>query len=86
MDALATCLEWRLANPDSRLRDDTLRTLQRLFGWLQEAIPFNNDEPTRRLGQLEWEFLSLLDGFDAFPKTLIHCLSDAPEFFAVSRR
>jgi len=82
MDAVAACLEWRLANPDSSLRDDTLRSLQRLFGWLQKTVPFSNDEPTRRLGQLEWDFLSLLDGFGASPETLIHCLSDDPKFFA----
>ncbi|MCY2991151.1 MAG: helix-turn-helix transcriptional regulator [Planctomycetota bacterium] len=82
MDALTACLEWRHSNPDTRLRDDTLHTVQRLFGWLQKTVPFNNDESARRLGQLEWEFLSLLDGFGALPATLIRCLSDNPEFFA----
>ena len=66
----------------TRLRDDTLRTIQELFGWLQKIIQFRKDEPTRRLAQLEWEFLSLLDGFEASPATLIHCLSDDPKFFA----
>ena len=56
--------------------------LQELFGWLQKALQFGNDEPTRRLAQLEWEFLSLLDGFEASPETLIYCLSDDPKFFA----
>ena len=40
------------------------------------------DEPTRRLAELERDFLSLLDGFGASPKTLIRFLSEDPEFFA----
>ncbi|NQT37886.1 MAG: helix-turn-helix domain-containing protein [Planctomycetes bacterium] len=82
MDALTAYLEWRQSNTETRLRDDTLSTIQGLFGWLQETIQFNNDEPTRQLGQLEWEYLDLLDGFGALPKTLIYCLSDDPGFFA----
>ncbi len=82
MDVLTACLEWRNSNPDTELRDDTLHTIQELFGWLQEEIPGNDDELIRRLAQLEWSFLSLLDGFAASPATLIQCLSDEPQFFA----
>lgn len=82
MDALDACLEWRQSNPDTGLQDDTLRTIQELFGWLQKTVQFKNNELTRRLGQLEWAFLSLLDGFGASPTTLTHCLSDDPQFFA----
>jgi hypothetical protein len=82
MDVLAACLEWRQSHPDAELHDETLRTIQRLFGWLQEAVPFDNDEPTRRLAELERDYLSLLDGFGALPKTLVRFLSEDPEFFA----
>jgi len=82
MDALTAFLEWRQSKPDARLRNDTLHTIQELFGWLQQTIEFKNDEPTRRLGQLEWEFLSLLDGHGALPATLIRLLSENPERFA----
>jgi transcriptional regulator with XRE-family HTH domain len=82
MDALTACRLSRQSNPDVKVSDDTLHTIQELFGWLQKAIQFNDAEPTRRLSQLEWEFLSLLDGFGASPTTLIHCLSDDPKFFA----
>ncbi len=82
VDALTACLKWKNTNPDTGLSDDTLHTIQELFGWLQGSIPFNDDKATRRLGQLEWNFLSLLDGFGAAPETLIHCLSDDPQFFA----
>jgi len=82
MDALTACLDWRRSNPDMPFRDDTLRAIQDIFGWLQKTVQFTSGEHTRRLGQLEWEFLQLLDGFVASPETLIHCLSDDPEFFA----
>jgi hypothetical protein len=82
MDALDACLDWIRATPDSRLHDESLRTIQRLFGWLQRVIPFGDNEPTRRLAELEREFLSLLDGFGASPVTLIRFLSEDPEFFA----
>ncbi len=80
MDALTACLK-----SNTELRDDTLRIIRQLFGWLQKTIPFDRDEPTQRLGQLEWEFLSLLDGYGTYPATpatLIRCLSDDPQFFA----
>ncbi len=82
MDALTACLKLGQSQLGPRLGDDTLGTIQELFGWLQKTIQFRNDEPTRRLAQLEWEFLSLLDGFEASPETLICCLSDDPKFFA----
>ena len=82
MDALVACLKWRQSHPDAELHDETLHTIQRLFGWLQETVPFNNDEPTRRLAELERDYLSLLDGFGASPKTLVRFLSEDPEFFA----
>jgi len=82
MDALTAYLEWRQVNRDTRPRDDTLHTIQDLFGWLQKAIQLNDDERARRLAQLEWEFLPLLDGFGASSATLVRCLSEDPEFFA----
>jgi len=82
MDALDASLERRQSHPDAEPHDETLHTIQRLFGWLQEAVPFNNDEPTRRLAELERDYLSLLDGFSASPKTLVRFLSEDPEFFA----
>jgi transcriptional regulator with XRE-family HTH domain len=63
MDALAAYQNWRQSNPDARCDDDTLRTIQRLFEWLQKNPQSSGDEQTQRLGQLEWEFLWLLDGF-----------------------
>jgi hypothetical protein len=82
MDALTACLKLGQSQLGTRLRDDTLRTIQELFGWLQKTIQFRNDEPTRRLAQLEWEFLALLDGFEASPETLIRYLGEDPKFFA----
>ena len=82
MDALAACLEWKQCHHDSALGNGTLRTVKKLFGWLQKTIPFNNDEPIRQLAELERDFLSLLDGFGALPTTLIRYLSDDPKFFA----
>ena len=82
MEVLATFLEWRQSNPDAEPRMDTLHTIQELFGWLQKTVKFNNDEPTRRLAQLEQGFLSLLDGHGASPVTLIRYLSEEPKFFA----
>ncbi len=82
MDVLAGFLESRQSNPDANPRDDTLHTIQELFGWLQKTVEFANDEPTRRLAQLEGGFLSLLDGHGAAPVTLIRYLSDDPAFFA----
>lgn len=82
MDTLTAFLRWRQTNPDAELNNDTRHRIQRLFGWLQETIEFNDEEPTRRLGQLEWQFLTLLDGFGALPLTLIRRLSEEPEFFA----
>ncbi len=82
MDVLEACVRWRLSHPDAQLRGDSLRIIQELFGWLQNAIQFSNDEPTRRLGQLEWEYLHLLDGPRTLPRTLNHRLSESPEFFA----
>ncbi len=83
MDALTACREWIQSNPHTQLRDDTVRIVQSLFGWLQEHVPFGNDEPTQRLAQLEWAFQ--LDGsgtYGAAPKTLVRCLSEYPKFFA----
>jgi len=82
MDALTAYLKWRQSHPEAKPCDETLHTIQRLFGWLQETIPFSNDEPTRRLAELERDYLSLLDGFGASPKTLVRFLSEEPEFFA----
>lgn len=82
LDALAACLEWRQSHPDPEPHGETLHTIQRLFGWLQEALPFGNDEPTRRLAELERDYLSLLDGFGASPVTLVRFLSEDPQFFA----
>jgi transcriptional regulator with XRE-family HTH domain len=82
MDVLHAVLDWQSDSADRKLRGDSPHRIQRLFGWLQERIPFNDDEPAQRLAQLEWRYLSLLDGFGALPVTLIHCLSDEPEFFA----
>ena len=81
MDALEACLNWKQTNPESVIGDETLHTIQLLFGWVQNAVPHNDEEPFRRLAQLEWQFLSLLDGFGAVPRTLIRCLSDDPKFF-----
>lgn len=75
MDALLACR-------DMELHANTLSVIQRLFTWLQGKIPPNDDEPTRRLADLEWSYLQLLDGFDALPSTLIYYLSKDPEFFA----
>ena len=80
MDALDACLK-----SNTKPGDDTLHTIRQLFGWLQKTVPYDSDEPTRRLGQLEWEFLSLLDGYGTYPATpatLIRSLSDDPQFFA----
>ncbi len=82
MDALTAHREGTQPHRDARLRGDTLYTIEQLFEWLQETIPFQDDEPTRRLGQLEWEYLDLFDGADALPRTLIYRLSESPEFFA----
>ena len=85
MDALNAVLKWRQSNPDAQLHDDTLRIIREIFVWLQKTIPFQSDEPTRRLAQLEWEYLSLLDGYGTYPATpttLIRILSDDPQFFA----
>jgi hypothetical protein len=79
MDALTACLKWEPSHPDMNA---TIRIVQELFGWLQRTIQCDNDEPTRRLAKLEWEFLSLLDGLGASPTTLIRCLSEDPKFFA----
>ena len=83
MDSLTACLEWIQSNPDTQLRDDTVRIVQELLGWLQKNVPFCNDEPTQRLAQLEWAFQ--LDGSGTYgvsPKTLVRCLSEYPKFFA----
>ncbi|MDZ7617485.1 MAG: hypothetical protein U1E05_10800, partial [Patescibacteria group bacterium] len=82
MNALEAYAKWRLSHPDAQLRGDLLHIIRGLFGWLQKAIQSDNDELTQRLGQLEWEYLSLLEGSQASPRTLIHCLSESPEFFA----
>lgn len=75
MEALTACR-------DTELHANTLSVIQRLFTWLQEKIRPNEDELTRRLGELEWRYLQLLDGFDARPSTLIYCVSEDPKFFA----
>lgn len=82
MDALTACSEQKERDSETQLGDETLGGIQRLFGWLQKTVPFRDDEPTRRLAELEWRFLSLLDGYGALPETLIYCLSDDPKFFA----
>jgi hypothetical protein len=82
MDVLTACSLLRMSRADAELSDDKLHTIQELFGWLQKAIQFRDDEPTRRLGELEWKYLSLLDGFGASPATLVRCMSDDPKFFA----
>jgi hypothetical protein len=80
MDALVAWQE--RSSADAAIRDDTLRTIQRLFGRLQETIPFSNDEHAKRLAELESRYLDLLDGFGAMPQTLFWHLSENPAFFA----
>jgi transcriptional regulator with XRE-family HTH domain len=82
IDALTACSEQNEPDSETQLGDETLGRIQRLFGWLQKTVPFRDDEPTRRLAELEWRFLSLLDGYGALPETLIYCLSYDPKFFA----
>jgi hypothetical protein len=81
MDTLNAYLNWLHSEPDTKPDHTTLWDIQELFGWLQKTIVANDDEQTRRLGQLEWEYLELLDGHYALPGTLIRQLSDHPEFF-----
>ncbi|MEM7473977.1 MAG: helix-turn-helix transcriptional regulator [Planctomycetota bacterium] len=78
--ALRACLEW-MTHSNSNLQAETLRTIQDLFGWLQESITYDESESTRQLAQLEWEYLGILDGFAALPSTLIRSLSSNPQFF-----
>ncbi len=83
MDAMTGYRDWINCNPDAAQRDGTLHVVHELFDWLQRNVSFGDDEPTRRLAQLEWEFQ--LDGggtYGAAPKTLVRCLSEDPKFFA----
>ena len=82
METLEAFLRWKAANKIAP-HNETFRTIQGIFRWLQEVIDLKVVEPTTlRLAHLEWQYLRLLDGIGASPATLNRYLSEDPEAFA----